>query len=651
MPVISNATVATGTGLSTAGNGGRKLVRLANGTLVSAVITTAPDFKYYKSTDNGLTWTLFYDGTNTQSAQDVSILPGTENSIYSIYLRDGSNLTFTKLNLDGSFSNTVSMDSGQNVIGNVSLAINEAGTEVHAAWSSKNATYPNSFNIRYAKGVINGDGSVTWGAVEQVTKFNSNSYPLSNPCIVVTNNKPIIFVDSSGVFINANELGANSSSRAIIALMEDSTNTSKTTISNSWKGINVDYNLTAHVLSNPSALFVPQSINGLANGRLWVAWHGKDATDSAKFNVRVSYSDDGGVTWATPVKLTSGNLYDRQNVNLAADKTGKVFALYEEHQWSPDLDIYMRTFSGGSWGAPVAVAEADPAAESNPSALVDYSLQMTTPPFVFTNAVDGIKFSGNFNVGAAVSPALGSLGNKETATLTAYTVTPEAGSTVTSIVEKVNGVTVNTFNNPASLSRTLTVPTATWDTIAYFASHTASITVTDSNGATTVTTYSFDKRLATGASLLEATKANTDAKNRISQKRDTLAAQVGLSAGSTFDAISAQLASGQAVVKRNAGNVTSSSSLLFGKYHVTIPIATIGFIPKSIAIFLSSNGAPLSSVNIDSFTNASTTLVIMQDGSASSSLDGTSWYINSTAVRLPVGGTYGSSAMKWIAYG
>lgn len=176
---------------------------------------------------------------------------------------------------------------------------------------------------------------------------------------------------------------------------------------------------------------------------------------------------------------------------------------------------------------------------------------------------------------ATVTPVSGSLGNKETATLTAYTVTPEAGSTVTQIVEKVNGVTVNTFNNPASLSRTLTVPTATWDTLAYFATHTASITVTDSNGAQTVTTYSFDKRLATGASLLEATKANTDAKNRISTKRDALAAQVGLSAGATFDAISAQLASGAAFKKFASGTATTDGSN-------KITVTGLSFTPKYI---------------------------------------------------------------------
>ncbi|WP_214780991.1 hypothetical protein [Exiguobacterium sp. S3] len=175
---------------------------------------------------------------------------------------------------------------------------------------------------------------------------------------------------------------------------------------------------------------------------------------------------------------------------------------------------------------------------------------------------------------ATINPTSGALGNKEAATLTAYTVTPEAGSTVTSIVEKVNGVTVNTFNNPASLSRTLTVPTATWDTLAYFATHTASVTVTDSNGATTVTTYSFDKRLATGASLLEATKANADAKNRISTKRDALAAQVGLSAGSTFDAISAQLTSGNAFMKVAKGSTSTSGA--------NLTVTGIGFKPKLV---------------------------------------------------------------------
>lgn len=508
-------------------------------------------------------------------------------------------------------------------MGNVSLAINEAGTELHAAWSSKNATYPNSFNIRYAKGVISGDGSVTWGAVEQVSVIDGSATNIKNPSIALNGSNASIFAEQE--FSSANRIWLFSKSLATADLPSVTTG--------AWKNKRI-FEIATHIQANPSALFVPTAINGLANGRLWVAWHGKDATDSAKFNVRVSYSDDGGVTWSTPTKLTTGNLYDRQNVSLAADKTGKVFALYEEHQWSPDLDIYMRTFSGGSWGAPVAVAEAEPAAESNPSALVDYSLQMTTPPFVFMSGTDGIKFSGNFNVGAAVSPASGALGNKETATLTTYTVTPEAGSTVTQIVERVNGVTVNTFNNPASLSRTLTVPTATWDTLAYFATHTASITVTDSNGATTVTTYSFDKRLATGASLLEATKANTDAKNRISQKRDALAAQVGLSAGATFDAISAQLASG-VFLKVATGTFPSATAN---------PVVTgLSFKPKIVMLWQGTSYVRL--IAYSEFTNPSS--FRSNNTTSDVTLDGTNHYV----VQGGFGFTAVNGVDKWLAIG
>lgn len=650
MPAISNATVATGTGLSTAGNGGSKLTRLQNGALVSAVRSSTTSWRLLKSTDSGATWSQIV--TVTETVNDLA-LASKGNDIHVLVSFSTTGVKHYRYNDSGALQgSSVNVDSGQSALGNVSLAINEAGTELHAAWSSKNATYPNSFNIRYAKGTINGDGSVTWGAVEQVTKNdNQVGQAIQNPSISLFGNVPLIFAETKSIRFNDTGNGVTNGTFGLIVIKRSNQLLSYPTYFDSnwtYKNLSAD---SSYEQKSPSSLFVPQSINGLANGRLWVGWHGKDATDSAKFNVRVSYSDDGGVTWATPVKLTSGNLYDRQNVSLAADKTGKVFALYEEHQWSPDLDIYMRTFSGGSWGAPVAVAEVDPTAESNPSALVDYSLMMTTPPFVFTNATDGIKFSGNFNVGASVSPASGALGNKETATLTAYTVTPEAGSTVTQIVEKVNGVTVNTFNNPASLSRTLTVPTATWDTLAYFATHTASITVTDSNGAQTVTTYSFDKRLATGASLLEATKANTDAKNRISQKRDLLASQVGLSAGSTFDAISAQLASGQAVVKRSTGTATTSAATIQGYNYVTIPFSSIGFVPKAIVVQRGSNLALLTHCNVDAYLFPTGTKYYSFTDNFGAVLDGTDWYINETGVRLAVGSSLSNLPVKWIAYG
>lgn len=657
MPVINNATVATGTGLSTSSNGGRKLVRLANGTFVSGVRATDV-VNVYKSTDNGLNWSLGF-ARNSTGVIDFAIQTNGER-IFILTCNTGS-VTFRSYDNQGNYSTNVNLDV-QTSVGNVSLAINEAGTELHAAWSSKNATYPNSFNIRYAKGVINGDGSVTWGAVEQVTKMSNGIYEARNPSTVLEKNGiPTIYYEAFGHRYNTggfNTTSTGSTHNSIAAIKRDDSLPSKDTVfinSPTWSAQNV-HTGTSHQQASPSSLFIPQSINGLANGRLWVAWHGKDATDSAKFNIRVSFSDDGGVTWSTPVKLTSGNTFDRLNVSLSADKTGKVFALYEDHQWAPDLGIRMKTHNG-SWGAEVGVATAD-TAEQHPSALVDFSLQMTTPPFVYTDTTLGIRFTGNFNVGPSVSPVSGALGNKESQSLTAYTVTPEAGSTVTSIVEKVNGVTVNTFNNPASLSRTLTVPTATWDTLAYFATHTASITVTDSNGATTVTTYSFDKRLATNASLLEAEKANTDAKNRISTKQDALAEQVGLSAGSTFDAISAQLASGAAFKKFATGTVNRDASqtsfvngggsTLSGYFSATV--SGLGFTPSLIYMY-NADGRETITCNTN---NPSLAKIDYSFGRENSSSSNIAWrltgnaYVTNGGFRLPVGN---STVYTYIALG
>ena len=562
MPNISNATVASGTGLSTQGNGGRKLTRLQNGALVSAVRSSTTSWRLLKSTDNGANWSQI--ATVTEAVNDLA-LASKGNDIHVLVSFSTTGVKHYRYNDSGVLQGTsVNVDSGQSAMGNISLAINEAGTELHAAWLSRNGTYPNSSNIRYAKGTINGDGTVAWGAVEQTTLAslaNNNFFGVS---LIISGGNPYIFTS----------FGSTIGTSMLVITKAFTTKDANASLYKSDWGTKMIFSPGGSLeQSNPAAQFVPQTVNNLANGRLWVAWHGRDATDSAKFNIRVSFSDDGGVTWSTPVKLTSGNTFDRLNPSLSADKSGKVFALYEDHQWSPDLGIRMKTHNG-SWGAEVGVATAN-TAEQHPSALVDLTLQMTTPPFVYTDATLGIRFTGNFNVGASVSPVSGALGNKESQSLTAYTVTPEAGSTVTQIVERINGTIVNTFNNPASLSRTLTAPNATWDTLAYFANHTASVTVTDSNGAQAVTTYSFDKRLATGASLLEATKANNDARTRMRAQLDVIGSRVGIANGSSTNQIISAI-DARNVVKRQNGTATVSGG--------QIVVNTLGFIPKSITI-------------------------------------------------------------------
>lgn len=530
-------------------------------------------------------------------------------------------------------------------MGTVSLAIDAGGSTLHAAWTSKNSTNPNSFNLRYAKGVINGDGTTSWTGVSQLTALNTSGMDNLTPSIVVKGDgNPSIFSASTV----SNDPGLH------VTHFNGS----------SWTGINGGRGVIIHSGGSltypqlsPSALFVPQAVNNLANGRFWVAWHGRDAADPNYFNIFVSSSDDGGATWAVPTKLSSANSYDRKNVTLGADKTGKVFALYEQHEWEPDTDIYKRTYNG-SWGSESQVtSQTNP--DEHPSALVDFGLTMTLAPFVYTESGQGINFTGDFYVGAAVSPASGSLGNKETRTLASYTVTPEDGTTITQIVEKLNGTTVSTYTNPASLSRSFALPQVTWDALAYYDTHTISVVVTDSNGVAVTTSYTFVKTLAASASLLEATKANADAKNRIEEKREALAAQVGLLAGASFDAIHDQLDS-EAFSKVATGTVNRSSSTLTfthagGSQSSTwyISVSGLAFKPRVIiAIGNTSRQFSMYSEINDSFKDK--TVKMVRFGSGTGTYDVTNFdasiepiVVDETSFLIPAND---AETYTWIAF-
>lgn len=614
MPNISNATVASGTGLSTAGNGGRKLVRLSNGWLVSTAHNlSATRHVLYVSKDEGATWyqlcfvtmASFTVGNASLVAKgtDVYLLTSTNSNVYC---QRFDTLTVTNAEQYNASNFGISLEQS---MGGTSLAINDAGTELHAAWSSKNSTYPNSFNIRYAKGTINPDGSVTWGAVEQVTNVSTAGYDFISPSISIDKNGiSCIFAETIGLIANSNgSVTVSTAARSITVIKQSQELTRDTSrLGFGWTFRSVDGNNSSYAQSNPSATSVPTAINGLANGRLWVTWQANSFGSSTIFNIYTAYSDDGGLTWLGHTRQTPGNTYNQTNPSLTADKTGKVSLVWDA-QNATTTQTAQKVFNG-AWGETTTLTGDG---YTNVSTLFDnnFSILMTSPPLVRQSS-SGVFFSGNFNVGASVSPVSGALGNKETATLTAYTVTPEAGSTVTQIVERINGTVINTFNNPASLSRTLTVPNVTYDTLSYFATNTASVTVTDSNGATTVTTYSFDKTLATNASLLEATKANTDAKNRISDKRDALAAQVGLSAGSTFDAILGQFTSGS-IVKKQTGTSTATSVGVFSvtglAFRPKLLLYWVTNTPETMSIFQTYNPTPVNYPQIINLATASTT--------------------------------------------
>lgn len=138
MPQIIDATVVD-QAYDTSGNGGRKLVRLDNGWLVAVTKTQstngAIDVFINKLDGRGF---LKYARTNMAELSDVAIqskgmliyiLTSNTNGVYiKSCVVDATTLTsdsITLLNV-----NFITVDSGQSALGNVSLAINEQGTEL-----------------------------------------------------------------------------------------------------------------------------------------------------------------------------------------------------------------------------------------------------------------------------------------------------------------------------------------------------------------------------------------------------------------------------------------------------------------------------------------------------------------------------------------
>jgi hypothetical protein len=381
---VTDATVVS-SAYDTSGNGGRKLVRLSNGWLVAAVYDGTSVIYFYKSADNGSTWSqLCYIIHPTESYRSAPSLASKGTRVYVI-TNNNTKIAFlsfdatTVTNTDQQ-SNVITLDNQSSIsYGSHSLIINQAGTELHAAWASKNSTYPNSFNIRYAKGTINADGSVTWGVVEQVTTLNGSGYDLKNPTIVVgSDNYPTIIFEQKPPSSLYNYILANKKT------------------SSGWNTTDfgravVVYDGGAYAQSSPSACVAP-------NGRIWVAWHGKDGTDSTVDNIRVSYSDDGGVTWSSMTKLTSGNLYYQQYPSITANKNNEVFIVYRTNE-PPDVmtsQLRYLKYSGGTWGSVQQVGSNLSA--NNTSTLYDINLDFSLPLIIYSNS-SKVGFYGTWTTG------------------------------------------------------------------------------------------------------------------------------------------------------------------------------------------------------------------------------------------------------------
>lgn len=338
------ATTVVNSPYDTLGNGGRKIVRLANGWLIAGArsSSTISTIYVYISKDKGATWTLL--GYTSVIAGDFSlvsygtnlvILFNNNNSGISLYKFDcatwilGTHISDTTATMQN-------LDTGQTAINKVSIATNTAGTELHAAWSSKNNSLTNSFNIRYAKGTIDVNGNVALGTVEQVTTQNTTGRNHTNPCIVISSNGIPIIIDEY----------VSSATYFIMRLKRDNSGDS-TGMGSGWTSNNVYTG--GYIQSNPCAV-----VDG--NGVIHVVWNGFDSTEYSSYNIRYSKSSDGGSTWSSVTKLTSGNVSNmyQEYPTIGYDNNNNLYVLWQGMDSTVPGGYYQlrrKNFISGAWGA------------------------------------------------------------------------------------------------------------------------------------------------------------------------------------------------------------------------------------------------------------------------------------------------------------
>jgi hypothetical protein len=624
MPTINDATVVN-SAYDTSGNGGRKLVMLDNGWLV-AVTKTADYFYFYVNKQDGNGFVPLCHIYNANINNNDIAIGSKENKVYAIFGYATASIHHVVIDVEIQTNTNITswtsfaIDQAQSELGNISLAINEEGTELHATWASKNSTYPSSFNIRYAKGTINEDGSVTWGAVEQVSTWNATNDTVSNPSIVLINGNPMIFFNGNnmiGLFTKA---------------FTTKTGAFSAYTNSSWGHIDVKPS-DGYAQSSPSAIFVPQEINGLPNGRIWVAWYGKDATHASYNSIRTSYSDDGGITWSSMQKLTDNTSLSSNDPSITANNNNEIFILFTTN--SPEYGIRQLKYNGSSWTN--NLIKSGTTWQNYPSTLFDFSINFTNPLFIYKDNQNAkVGFYGTWTT-TEISEPEGELGPKISRTgLLTYNITTDGS--MSTITEKINGTVVGTKTLTSGQNTTVNVSQTVWDSVSFGK-------YKDATGARNMLTiemgeeswiYTFEKGLAADADILSAVKAVKDANEiKLPFIKQKLVDKVGGSIADSFESLISDIT----ILNHASGTTTTDN-------YTQLIVSGLTFKPKLIVAY---NKATVSNfVVYDERSNPN--LYWYKSGSSIFSGDASSvgFYVNETGFKMYTANSFKEYA--WVAY-
>ncbi|MEK8196275.1 sialidase family protein [Lysinibacillus sp. FSL M8-0134] len=356
---------------STINTGGRKLIRLQDGTLVAVVFLNNSFIKVHISKDNGVNWTQAM-ALGIAASVDVCIVPINAIQVGLLYSY-GSSIRYRTLTRNGdnfTAGTEMVLDNPSNPH-RVSLEIDPNTGHLYAAWSGQKTPYATSHNIIRS---ISTDKGVTWSAASFVTDFNVSSISCVFASVVVRNNQPIY-----------------------IYRMTDATS----------------YTILARFLENGSwvqkTIFLAQNNQNMGDnsavvdkdGVIHVVW-----TRSETYNfLWYSKSLDGGKTWSTPAKFVKPGNYP----SITVDKNNVVKIV----AYQPTSGLLVYTFNNGNWSdytPPTGVA-------TNPQTLVDNTFKLAfgdIPPIIYMKDSKTVQYQGSFTTNTIPSVSLTSPSNNQT---------------------------------------------------------------------------------------------------------------------------------------------------------------------------------------------------------------------------------------------